>query len=103
MTEGIDRASLFAVQENKNRMKNDLRELAFGAGKLFIVENYLEAVGVMTALKAGVAVSSVRRPLEKTKVVCEEVKGFAPRGEGISWRGAVRDQGPVVGDQGGNL
>ena len=30
-------------------MKNDLRELAFGAGKLFMVENYLEAVGVMTA------------------------------------------------------
>ena len=28
----------------------------------------------MTALKAGVAVCSVRRPLEKTKVVCEEVK-----------------------------
>jgi len=50
---------------------------------VFIVENYLEAVGVMTALKAGVAVSSVRRPLEKTKVVCEEVKAFAPRGEGV--------------------
>ena len=57
--------------------------LPFGAGKVFIVENYLEAVGVMTALKAGVAVSSVRRPLEKTKVVCEEVKAFAPRGEGV--------------------
>jgi len=54
------------------------------AGKLFIVENYLEAVGVMTALKAGVAVSSVRRPLEKTKVVCEEVKDVpAVRGKGM--------------------
>ena len=58
------------------------RDLWVGVGKLFIVENYLEAVGVMTALKAGVAVSSVRRPLEKTKVVCEEVKDVpAVRGD----------------------
>ena len=42
----------------------------------------MEAVGVMTALKAGVAVCSVRRPLEKTKVVCEEVKDVrAVRGD----------------------
>ncbi len=45
--------------------------MGFGDGKLFVVENYLEAVGVMTALKAGVALSSVRRPLEGT-VVCSE-------------------------------
>lgn len=61
---------VIAVRENRNRMKNDLEELPFAPGKLFIVENYLEAVGIMTALKSGVAVSSVRRPLAKTKVSC---------------------------------
>ena len=45
------------VKENGNCMENDLTQLGFGSGKLFVVENYLEAVGVMTALKAGVAVS----------------------------------------------
>ena len=59
---------VIAVRENKNRMKNDLARLPFAPGKLFIVENYLEAVGVMTALKAGVALSAVRRPLDYTKV-----------------------------------
>ena len=39
-----------------------------------MVENYLEAVGVMTALKAGVNAASVRRPLDYTKVSCESVK-----------------------------
>ena len=65
---------VIAVRENKNRMKNDLTRLPFAPGKLFIVENYLEAVGVMTALKAGVAPSAVRRPLTHTKVSCEKTQ-----------------------------
>ena len=59
---------VFAVRENKNCMRNRLEDLPFSPGKLFIVENYLEAVGVMTALKAGVAVDTVRRPLAGTTV-----------------------------------
>ena len=55
--------AVIAVREKRNRMKNELEELPFAPGKLFIVENYLEAVGIMTALKSGVAPSSVRRPL----------------------------------------
>ncbi len=74
MEQGIP---VIAVRENHNRMKNDLRQLPFAPGKLFIVENYLEAVGVMTALKAGVAVSSVRRPLEKTRVKSEKAERSA--------------------------
>ncbi len=65
---------VIAVRENRNRMKNDLTQLPFAPGKLFIVENYLEAVGIMTALKAGVTPSSVRRPLEETKVSQEQTK-----------------------------
>ena len=56
-------------------MKNKLEELPFAPGKLFIAENYVEAVGIITALKAGVALSSVRRPLAETKVSLEQAKG----------------------------
>lgn len=59
---------VIAVKENRNRMKNNLEDLPFASGKLFIVENYLEAVGMMNALKAGVAPASVRRPLRQTEV-----------------------------------
>ncbi len=64
---------VIAVRENKNLMRNDLAALPFAANKLFIVENYLEAVGVMTALKAGVAVETVRRPLGQTKITTEHL------------------------------
>jgi len=59
---------VIAVRENRNRMLNNLEMLPFGPGKLFMVENYLEAAGVMTALKAGVSLPSVRRPLAQTVV-----------------------------------
>ena len=68
---------VIAVRENRNRMKNNLEELPFAAGKLFIAENYLEAVGIMTSLKAGVALSAVRRPLEETKVISESFRSHA--------------------------
>jgi hypothetical protein len=66
--------AVIAVRENRNRMKNDLEKLPFKAGKLFIVENYLEAAGLMTALRTGVSPSSVRRPLEDTKVSVEQTE-----------------------------
>jgi len=71
---------VIAVRENRNRMKNDLEKLPFAPGKLFIVDNYLEAVGVMTALKGGISVSAVRRPLAETQVtserLCDQLKGY---------------------------
>jgi hypothetical protein len=69
--------AVIAVRENRNRMKNDLEKLPFKAGKLFIVENYLEAAGLMTALRTGVSPSSVRRPLEDTKVSVERTEETA--------------------------
>ncbi|MEO2159232.1 MAG: DUF3326 domain-containing protein [bacterium] len=66
MEQGIP---VIAVRENKNRMQNCLEDYPFQPGKLFIVDNYLEAVGVMNALKAGVSVESVRRPLADTRCV----------------------------------
>ncbi len=60
---------VIAVRENKNLMANDLAELPWSADQLFIVENYLEAAGVIGALKAGIAPESVRRPISDTIVV----------------------------------
>jgi len=60
---------VIAVKENKNKMKNNLANFPFEKGKLFVVDNYLEAVGVMNALKAGISVESVRRPIGKTKIL----------------------------------
>lgn len=59
---------VIAVRENSNHMNNVLEDLPFGPGQLIIVENYLEAAGVMVAIKAGVAPTSVRRPLPRTEV-----------------------------------
>ena len=71
-TEGRQGIPVIAVRENHNCMKNDLADLPFEKGKFFIAENYLEAVGIMTALKEGVTLSSVRRPLADTVVTCEQ-------------------------------
>ncbi len=51
----------------------------FGPGKLFIAENYPEAVGIMTALQAGVALSSVRQPLAETKIFRECSKSYTEK------------------------
>ncbi len=60
---------VIAVKENKNKMQNQLEDMPFATGKLFVVENYLEAVGVMHAIRSGVALESVRRPLDQTVIV----------------------------------
>ncbi len=62
---------VIAVKENKNLMNNDLTLLPWAAGQLHIVENYWEAMGVLSALKAGISPDSVRRPLADTEVIGE--------------------------------
>ena len=74
---------VIAVRENQNKMKNDLQRLPFGPGKLFTAENYLEAVGIMTSIKAGVALSSVRRPLQATKVTSERGRSRTEEGSKV--------------------
>ncbi len=59
---------VIAVRENDNLMQNDLTTLPWAPGQLHIVENYWEAVGVMTALKAGIAPATLRRPMAATRV-----------------------------------
>lgn len=69
---------VIAVAENDNLMRNDLRTLPWAPGQLHIVENYWEAVGVMTALKAGVAPDSLRRPLAATRVETKKSESREP-------------------------
>ncbi len=59
---------VIAVRENDNLMQNDLLALPWAPGQLHVVENYWEACGVMTALKAGIAPAALRRPLAATRV-----------------------------------
>lgn len=88
---------IIAVKENRNRMRNNLQDLPFESGKLFIVDNYLEAVGVMSALRAGVAVSAVRRPLASTKVYEEPVRAKSQR-EDRAFKSAAGTKGGVDED-----
>ena len=59
---------VIAVRENTNLMKNDLTALPWANGQLHIVENYWEAAGVLSALKAGIDPMTARRPLPATPV-----------------------------------
>jgi hypothetical protein len=55
--------SVIAVRDRTTLMRNDLSTLPWAPGQFCVVENYLEAVGVLSAHKAGLALDSVRRPI----------------------------------------
>lgn len=52
---------VIAVKENRNLMQNDLAMLFAGTGLFHQVENYWEAAGLVSALRAGIAPETVRR------------------------------------------
>lgn len=60
---------VIAVKDNANLMENDLSALPWASNQLHIVNNYLEVVGVMAAIKSGITTDSVKRPFPSTKVV----------------------------------
>ena len=51
---------------NKNLMSNDLGALPWAKGQFHRANNYLEATGLLAALRAGIAADSARRPLRET-------------------------------------
>ena len=57
-----------AVRENRNAMRNDLAALPWPPGQYVEVETYLEAAGALCALRAGLSLESVRRPLRPVPV-----------------------------------
>ena len=54
------------VAGNKNIMKNDLSKLPWISGQFIQVDNYMEAIGAMAAIKAGVTTESLKRPMLAT-------------------------------------
>jgi len=69
---------VIAVRENDNLMRNDLQALPWRPGQLHMVENYWEAAGVMTALKAGIVPGSLRRPLPATQIETRRLGPASP-------------------------
>jgi hypothetical protein len=60
--------TVIAVRENTNIMRNDLSVLPWASNQLIMAETYLEALGVMAALKKGIAVDTLRRPLANARI-----------------------------------
>ena len=56
------------VNDNRD-LKNDLSELPWKHNQYFEAENYLEAVGIMQSIKAGVNLGALKRPMDMTKIV----------------------------------
>lgn len=59
---------VIAVEENTNIMRNDLSALPWRPGQFFKVRTYLEAVGVMVALRQGLPIESLKRPIHSAPV-----------------------------------
>jgi len=55
---------VIAVRENKNLMRNDTAALPWAPGQYRLVDNYVEAAGMMCLLRTGISVEAVRRPIE---------------------------------------
>ena len=64
-----------AVKENANIMHNKLEQLPWSDGQLITVNNYWEAAGVMTSLKAGIDPFAVRRPFQRVHIATEPHMG----------------------------
>jgi len=63
---------VIAVKDRHANVKNSLQELPFKKDKLFLANNYLEAAGIVSSLKAGVSFDSIKRPMDRTKLIHEE-------------------------------
>ncbi len=62
---------VIAVRDNTNVMDNDLNILPWRHKQLHYVDNYLEATGVLAAIKAGIPTEAVLRPLRSAKITTE--------------------------------
>lgn len=62
---------VISVRGNANCMRNNLGQLPGGSEGIYHVDNYLEAVGVMSALRSGISLEAVRRPIPPTKLTVE--------------------------------
>jgi hypothetical protein len=59
---------VIAVREGRGLMAGELSTLPWRDHQLFTAENYWEAAGILSALRAGIAPGSVRRPFNRLEV-----------------------------------
>lgn len=59
---------VIAVRDPDHLMRNDLAALPWAPGRFTTVANYLEAAGVLCALREGLSLESVRRPIVSAPV-----------------------------------
>ena len=59
---------VIAVREGSGLMAGELSTLPWRDHQLFTAENYWEAAGILSALRAGIAPGSVRRPFNRLEV-----------------------------------
>lgn len=81
---------VIAVEENTNIMRNDLNALPWRPGQFFKVRTYLEAVGVMVALREGLPLESLKRPIHSAPV---EERNFERKAAGSA---ATRARSPAT-------
>jgi hypothetical protein len=60
---------VIAIEDETNLMKNDLSILPWNNNQFFKAKNYLEAAGILIALKSGIDPYSVIRPMSQTKII----------------------------------
>ena len=59
---------VIAIREGMGLVTNDLKTLPWRPNQLLVVENYWEAAGVLSAIRAGLSPLSVRRPFGRIEV-----------------------------------
>jgi hypothetical protein len=67
-----------AVRDGGNLMDNRLAALPWAPGQFRAVESYLEAAGVLCAMRSGLALDSLRRPIHGVKVTTVPLAGREP-------------------------
>ena len=60
---------VIAVEDETNLMKNDLSSLPWNHNQFFKAKNYLEAAGILVALKNGINPNTITRPIGPTKII----------------------------------
>lgn len=63
------RIPVIAVCGNTSIMRNDLADLPWAPGQYHEVQNYVEAAGLLIALRRGIAPAALRRPLHAPAIV----------------------------------
>lgn len=66
---------IIAVKDNSVRPKVELDTFAFSNSRIHYADNYIDAVGIIAALRAGVSLNAIKRPLEVTQVTLQEKGG----------------------------